>query len=477
VLLLAESAATASEALFPGEHTTWHGFDRYDYEVDGQPVLVVVPLEPVPGRPWVWHGEFFGHRPEPDIALLGRGFHLVHMKIPDQFGAPPAVNHWNAFYQELTDKHGLARKAALIGVSRGGLYCYNWAAANPEKVACIYGDAPVCDLRSWPLGKGKGTGNANETPKLLKVYGVSTIDELLAKAVSPIDQLEPLARAKIPLLHVYGDADTGIPWDENTGVVAERYRKLGGDITLIIKPGVGHVHGLSDSTPIIEFIARHSLAQFRSTPDPIQLGSRRELFVDRFLIDSMRGVINRFKDHPAMGVWNSVDEPEWDKHPVEPLRHAYEIIHELDPDHPVSINHAPRGTVASVRRYNVACDITGADIYPVAYPTGLHGGSVFTNQELSVVGDVTRWMVEVAEGRKPVWIYLQIAWSGVVNEGRTLRYPTFPEQRFMTYQAIIAGARGIIYFGGQIPTALTPEDAQLGWNWQFWRRGCGRRRR
>jgi hypothetical protein len=50
-----------------------------------------------------------------------------------------------------------------------------------------------------------------------------------------------------------------------------------------------------------------------------------------------RSVINRFKNHPAMGVWNSVDEPEWSKHPVEPLLRAYRIIRELDPNHPVSI--------------------------------------------------------------------------------------------------------------------------------------------
>lgn len=270
MLMLASclAAATAIDARaadeappFPGQKTTWHGYDRYDFEVDGKPALVVLPREAALGKPWVWHGEFFGHRPAPDIALLGRGFHIVYLKIPDLFGAPQAVDHWNAFYKELTQQHQFAKKVALVGVSRGGLYCYNWAAANPDKVACIYGDAPVCDLRSWPLGKGKGTGNPNEVPKLLAVYGVSTVDELLSKAISPIDNLEPLAKARIPLLHVYGDADQGVPWDENTGVVAERYRKLGGEITLIAKPGVGHVHGLDDSTPIIEFIAKHSLKQ------------------------------------------------------------------------------------------------------------------------------------------------------------------------------------------------------------------------
>lgn len=285
--LLASNAAKADEPLFPGKQSTWNGFDRYDFDVDGKPALVVVPRTPAAGRPWVWHGEFFGHRPEPDIALLGRGFHVVYLRIPNLFGAPQAIEHWNAFYQLLTERHGLAPQAALVGVSRGGLYCYNWAAANPDRVACIYGDAPVCDLKSWPLGQGKGTGNKDEIPLLLQVHGVATTEELLAKAVSPIDNLAPLAKAKIPLLHVYGDADLGVPWEENTGLLAERYRAVGGEITLIAKSGVGHVHGLDDSTPIIEFIARHAIGQLPLARAPLQLGSQRELFVDRFLIERL----------------------------------------------------------------------------------------------------------------------------------------------------------------------------------------------
>jgi hypothetical protein len=35
-------------------------------------------------------------------------------------------------------------------MSRGGLIIYNCAVANPEKVAAIYGDAPVMDFKSWP---------------------------------------------------------------------------------------------------------------------------------------------------------------------------------------------------------------------------------------------------------------------------------------------------------------------------------------
>lgn len=61
-------------------------------------------------------------------------------------------------------------------------------------------------------------------------------------------------------VHVFGDADDVVPWEENTGIIAERYKKLGGDITLIRKPGIGHhPHGLDDSTPIVEFIAKHAV--------------------------------------------------------------------------------------------------------------------------------------------------------------------------------------------------------------------------
>jgi pimeloyl-ACP methyl ester carboxylesterase len=252
-------AQPSSPPSFPGAKVSWFGFDRYDFVVDGKPVLVVAPKTNAPGTPWVWHGEFFGHKPNPDLALLGRGFHVVYMTVPDMLGAPAAVAHWNAFYNELTTKYGFAKKAALVGLSRGGLYCYNWAAANPDKVACIYGDAPVCDFKSWPGGFGKGKRSDHDWQLILKLYGFASDDAAKAYAKNPVDHLAPLAAAGVPLLHVFGDADEVVPWDENTGLVADRYQKLGGKITLLRKPGVNHhPHGLDDSTPIVNFIWEHS---------------------------------------------------------------------------------------------------------------------------------------------------------------------------------------------------------------------------
>ncbi|MEJ7591136.1 MAG: endonuclease/exonuclease/phosphatase family protein [Planctomycetaceae bacterium] len=102
---------------------------------------------------------------------------------------------------------------------------------------------------------------------------------------NPIDS-ELLARAGVPLLHVYGDADDVVPWDENTGIVADRYKALGGSITLIAKQGVGHhSHGLEDSTPIIEFIAAQSAA--RNSED---LGQKTTLRVLSYNIHHAEGI-------------------------------------------------------------------------------------------------------------------------------------------------------------------------------------------
>jgi hypothetical protein len=182
-------------------------------------------------------------------------------------------------------------------------------------------------------------------------------------------------------------------------------------------------------------------------------------------------IVTAFKAHPALGAYKGIDEPRnpfrgsnW----IRPagLVRAYQKLKQLDADHPLVIIQAPRSTVAELTPYRPAFDVTGADIFPIAYPPGEH--SDLPNKDISVVGDVTRKMIQAA-GTKPVWTTLQIAWSGVTNPGKTLRFPAFAEERFMTYQAIINGARGVIYFGGQLRTTLSPEDAQLGWNWTFWR--------
>ena len=178
---------------------------------------------------------------------------------------------------------------------------------------------------------------------------------------------------------------------------------------------------------------------------------------------------NGLKTHNGLGAWKGADEPAWGGVPAAGLARARAKLRTIDPDHPVVIIQAPLQSVAKLVPYRPAFDITGADIYPVGYPPGAH--SDLPNKDISVVGDVATKMASAA-GSKPIWMTLQIAWSGVTpNRERPNLVPRFPsllDQRFMAYQAIVNGARGLIFFGGQLTQVMRPRDAQLGWNWTFW---------
>jgi pimeloyl-ACP methyl ester carboxylesterase len=105
---------------------------------------------------------------------------------------------WDAWYAFLTEKHGLSKKPAFIGMSRGGEFAYTWATAHPDKVACIYADNPG--------------GNR----------------EIFMR-------LQDLAAADVPLLEVCGSIDPilgrfALPFE---GI----YQQFGGRISLMIKDG------------------------------------------------------------------------------------------------------------------------------------------------------------------------------------------------------------------------------------------------
>lgn len=239
---------------------TWKTFTRYDFTVDGCPCWVAVPPQPKPGNPWAWCMEFptaFDTRTGV-MKLVADGYYYVHMSVGNTFGCPSAQAHLDAFYRHITAK-GLSPKGTLIGVSRGGLYAYRFAAAHPERVVCIYGDAPVCDFKSWPAGKGKGCGSKGDWANLLKCYNFKDEAEALAYKENPVDLLPVLAKAKIPLIHVVGDADNVVPVAENTAVVEQRYKALGGTITVFHKAGCNHhPHGLDDPTPVVNLIEKYT---------------------------------------------------------------------------------------------------------------------------------------------------------------------------------------------------------------------------
>jgi len=259
LLIIAITTLIAAPAADAAEKSEWKGYAKLDFSVDGRSALLVAPKTPAPGKPWIWRTEFFGIAPQADIALLGKGFHVGYISVGGLFGAPVALDAMDKYYAFVRKKFGLNAKTVLEGFSRGGLYAFNWAVRHPNLVACMYLDAPVCDFKSWPGGSGRSRFSGREWQAVLRAYGM-TDKEARAYKLNPVDNLEPLAKAKIPILCVIGDMhDWIVPIEQNALLVEKRYKKLGGEIKVIRKPKCGHrPHSLKDPTPIVEFVLKHT---------------------------------------------------------------------------------------------------------------------------------------------------------------------------------------------------------------------------
>lgn len=257
---------TAVDLGFPGAQTDrWQGHVRHRFTFRDRQAWVVVPDKPLPGSPWSWCLMFPDAFTQRCAApqLLDAGFHHAFIDVGNTFGSPAAVEVLAAFHEELV-RRGLARKAALIGISRGGLYAQRFATEHPDRVAVIYGDNAVCDFKSWPGGKGTGKGSPKDWDACLKAYGFADEAAALAYAGNPVDSVRALVTAGIPMIHVVGDRDDVVPPAENALVMERKYRVLGGTIEVLHEPDKGHhPHGLEDPAPVVKFILERAASRGR----------------------------------------------------------------------------------------------------------------------------------------------------------------------------------------------------------------------
>lgn len=250
--------------------SSYYGYDCAEFTFNGKKTRIVKPRRAAEGRPWIWNARFWNVEPQTEIALLDRGFHVVFCDVAELFGNAEAVDSWNKFYAFL-QKAGLSKEACMEGFSRGGIYVYSWAAQNPGKVACVYADAPVLDVKSWPGNKGSGKGSATEWASFKKDFGYATDSAALTFKGNPIDIVDKIVQGDYPMLHVVGDADDVVPVNENTAIFEQRVLALGGNIQVIHKPGVNHhPHSLANPTPIVDFILKavHKKIMYSVIPAP-----------------------------------------------------------------------------------------------------------------------------------------------------------------------------------------------------------------
>ncbi|MDR0542548.1 MAG: alpha/beta hydrolase [Dysgonamonadaceae bacterium] len=188
--------------------TTWGpyftgSYNKYAFSLEGVEgsVTVFTPKQAAPGNPWIFRCDQLDGNSAVDLELLAKGFHIVVAPVPYNADGP-LLKHWDIVYRYLTEK-GFSSKPVMAGKGAATGEVYAWAIENPDKVAGIYGENPI--LRSS-----------------------------LAKT-QPLDNLKPLATAKIPILHASGSLDPNLNSQTN-----EAKKRYSGKITIIIDQGRGH---------------------------------------------------------------------------------------------------------------------------------------------------------------------------------------------------------------------------------------------
>jgi hypothetical protein len=174
----------------------------------------------------------------------------------------------------------------------------------------------------------------------------------------------------------------------------------------------------------------------------------------------------------AIAFWKGRDEPWWSDIAPSALEFAYCRVtsrgdpswcdgeNPLDPSQLWVTIEAPRGTPADLAPYSSVTDVHGVDIYPVTlrYPL----------PNLQAVGRWTASLTAITP-QAPVWTTIQICASGSWDKTTgAFILPTFQQERYMAYDAIMNGARALTFYGGNIAGCFSGTDPRYGWNWTFW---------
>ena len=168
------------------------------------------------------------------------------------------------------------------------------------------------------------------------------------------------------------------------------------------------------------------------------------------------GLYRDLKIHKSQGAWWKVS-PEAVKYAKEQseiimpkINKAIAYVRSVDPNNlQVWINEAQRSDMGYVNQYLDAIDITGSDVYPIN--SIRVNGSTKGRLSMQNIGKKTKRWTATSEG-KPVWMVLQaFSWHelGVLDKGYNtlpIAYPSFGESRYMAYDVIANGARGVMYW-------------------------------
>lgn len=237
--------------------STWNGFERLDFLFEGREAILIIPKDENKCNKWMLKTEYFDAFPQFEIDMVSRGWHLAFIKNKTRWCLDEDLDLKARFADFLTEEFGLYEKCVPVGMSCGGLIGTKFAARYPQKVSCLYIDAPVLNLLSCP--GGVGIGSQGIAYKEMEDATGITLSELINYREHPVDKMPILLENKMPIILVAGDSDPVVPYCENGAILEKYYKENGGEIEVYIKPGCAHhPHGLEDTTPIIDFVMKHA---------------------------------------------------------------------------------------------------------------------------------------------------------------------------------------------------------------------------
>ena len=235
----------------------WNGFESKEFLFRECKATIVYPKGKPLGR-MLYKPEYLSSFPAFDIAMLEKGYYVIHMQQKNRWAADEETHLMAEFVGYCAGELGASKGCVLEGLSLGGLQAARFAQLYPELTAVLYLDAPVLNIPSMAgLGSLQGDFVAWARECIREAYGVEE-SALGDFRHSPIDHMDILVEKQIPMIMVYGDADKVVNYGENGKLLEAYCREKGGLLETICKPGCDHhPHGLEDPGPVVDFVERY----------------------------------------------------------------------------------------------------------------------------------------------------------------------------------------------------------------------------
>ena len=244
----------------------YFGYVCLTFSYNKIPCKILLPHRVAEGRPWIWG---VGSSEQPlwnDIALLERGYHVVYTDQAERMGNLMNIQEGNSVYDLLCnngENKGLGPQAVLIGKGRRGIYTFNWAAANPGKVAAVYVDNPFLnmisafyDSQGYRKTESELSQIIRESYPYMKNRDFNNFRNLTRKfKESPTDKADNIAGGKYPILILYDKDDEAVDHFQDTIPFVQNVRGKGGNITNMDKESLKNDPDiLSASSYLVDFI-------------------------------------------------------------------------------------------------------------------------------------------------------------------------------------------------------------------------------